>query len=151
MMREDMGLIQKEQGELEKRKTELERQLAQRQLTESQEARIRSFAKKISSGLDNLDFAGRQELTRLLIEKVLFDGQVVEIQTIITPDEQLHPVHRGGLRGIYSSFFFFPLPSQGRGTEGEDFIKIISPSPASIPPGEGDQGGEVTTHSLTSS
>jgi len=99
MMREDMELIQKEQDELEKRKSELERQLAQRQLTESQEARIRSFTEKISTGLDALDFAGRQELMRLLIEKVLFDGQVVEIQTIITPDEQLHPIHRGGLRG----------------------------------------------------
>ena len=94
MMREDMELIQKEQGELEKRKTELERQLAQRQLTESQEARIRSFAKKISSGLDNLDFAGRQELTRLLIEKVLFDGQVVEIQTLLHQSPR-----RGGPRG----------------------------------------------------
>jgi site-specific DNA recombinase len=99
MMREDMELIQKEQGELEKRKSELERQLTQRKLTESQETRIRSFTEKISSGLDTLDFAGRQELMRLLIEKVLFDGQVVEIQTIINPDEQLHPVHRGGLRG----------------------------------------------------
>ncbi len=99
MMREDMELIQKEQGELEKRRAELKRQLAQRQLTESQEERIRSFAKKILTGLDTLDFAGRQELMRLLIEKVLFDGQGVEIQTIITPSEQLHPIHRGGLRG----------------------------------------------------
>jgi site-specific DNA recombinase len=99
MMREDMDLIQKEQGELEKRKSELERQLAQRQLTESQEARIRSFAEKISSGLDTLDFAGRQELLRLLVEKVIFNGQVVEIQTIITPNKQLYPLHRGGSRG----------------------------------------------------
>jgi site-specific DNA recombinase len=99
MMREDMELIQKEQGELEKRKSELERQLAQRQLTESQEAKIRSFAEKISTGLDTLDFTGRQELMRLIIEKVLFDGQVVEIQTIIAPNEQLHPVRRGGPRG----------------------------------------------------
>jgi DNA repair exonuclease SbcCD ATPase subunit len=99
MMREDMKQIQKEQVELEKRKTEIERQLAQRQLTESQEARIRSFAEKISSGLDTLDFAGRQELMRLLIEKVLFDGQVVEIQTIINPNKQLCPIHRGGQRG----------------------------------------------------
>jgi site-specific DNA recombinase len=99
MMREDMELIQKEQGELEKRKVELERQLAQRQLTESQEARIRSFAKKIGSGLGTLDFAGRQELMRLLVEKVIFDGQEVEIQTIITPNERLDPIHRGGHRG----------------------------------------------------
>jgi site-specific DNA recombinase len=96
MMREDMELIQKEQGELEERKAELERQLAQRQLTQSQEARIRSFAEKIGTGLDTLDFAGRQELMRLLIEKVLFDGQGVEILTIIPIGEQLHPIHRGG-------------------------------------------------------
>jgi site-specific DNA recombinase len=99
MMREDMELIQKEQGELEKRKAELEGQLAQRRLTEGQEARIRSFAEKIGAGLDALDFPGRQELLRLLVEKVLFDGQVIEIQTVLTPDEKLHPVHRGGLRG----------------------------------------------------
>jgi len=99
MMREDMELIQKEQGELEKRRAELERQLAQRQLTESQEKRIRSFAEKICTGLDTLDFAGRQELTRLLVEKVLFDGQGIEIQTIIPLGEQLHPIHRGGPRG----------------------------------------------------
>jgi hypothetical protein len=99
MMREDMEQIQKEQNELEKRKSELERQLTQRRLTESQEERIRSFARKIGTGLNTQDFAGRQELLRLLIEKVLFDGQVVEIQTIITPSEQLHPIHRGGLRG----------------------------------------------------
>ncbi len=99
MMREDMELIQKEQGELEKRKAELERQLDQRQLTQSQEARIRSLTEKISTGLDNLDFAGKQELMRLLIERVLYDGQGVEIQTIIPLSEQLHPLHRGGHRG----------------------------------------------------
>lgn len=99
MMREDMELTQKEQGELEKRQAELERQLTQRQLTESQETRIRSFAKEISMGLDTLDFAGRQELVRLLVEKVLFDGQGVEIQTIIPLGEQLHPIHRGGVGG----------------------------------------------------
>jgi hypothetical protein len=100
MMREDMALIQKEQGELEKRKAILDRQLAQRQLTESQEARIRSFADRINSGLDTLDFSGRQELTRLLVEKAIFDGKIVEIQTIIAPNNQLHPLHQGGPRGM---------------------------------------------------
>ena len=96
MMREDMELIQKEQGELEKRKAELERQLAQRQLMQSQKARIRSLAEKIGMGLDNLDFAGKQELLRLLIEKVLYNGHDIEIQTIIPVSEQLHPIHGGG-------------------------------------------------------
>jgi site-specific DNA recombinase len=99
MMREDMELIQKEQGELERRKTELERQLAQRFLTKNQEANIRSLAEKLSTGLDNLDFTSKQELLRLLVEKVLYNGQSIEIQTIIPLSEQLHPIHRGGHRG----------------------------------------------------
>ena len=103
MMREDMELIQKEQGELEKRKAELERQLAQRQLTQTQEARIRNLTEKIGTGLDNLDFAGKQELMRLLIERVLYKEQSIEIQTIIPLSEQLHPLHRGGLRGRISN------------------------------------------------
>ena len=74
MMREDMELIQKEQGELEKRKAELERQLAQRFLMQNQEVHIRSLIEKMSKGLNNLDFAGKQELLRLLVEKVLYNG-----------------------------------------------------------------------------
>jgi site-specific DNA recombinase len=96
MMREDMELIQKEQGELEKRKAELERQLAQRQLTQTQEDRIRNLTEKISKGLDNLGFSGKQELVRLLIERVIYNGSIIEIQTIIPLGEQLHPLHQGG-------------------------------------------------------
>ena len=49
--------------------------------------------------LDNLDFTGKQELLRLLVEKVFYDGQSIEILTIIPLSEQLHPIHRGGHRG----------------------------------------------------
>jgi len=96
MMREDMELIQKEQGELEKRKAELERQLAQRRLTQSQEVQIRSLTEKIGVGLDNLDFTGKRELLRLLVERVSYNGQGVEIFTIIPLGDQLHPIRREG-------------------------------------------------------
>ena len=96
MMREDMELIQKEQSELERRKIELERQLAQRLLTQNQEAQIKSLVEKISVGLDNLDFTGKQELLRLLVEKVPFNGQNIKILTIIPLGEQWCPIHRGG-------------------------------------------------------
>ena len=99
MMREDMELIRREQGELEKRKAELERQLARRSLTQESEVRIRSLMEKISIGLENLDFTGKQELLRLLVEKVFYDGRNIEILTIIPVGEQLHPIHRGGYRG----------------------------------------------------
>jgi site-specific DNA recombinase len=91
MMRAEMELIQKEQDELERRKAELERQLVQRFLTENQEAQIRRLAKDMCTGLDHLDFSGKQELLRLLVEKVIYDGKSIEIQTIIRPREQLHP------------------------------------------------------------
>ena len=59
----------------------------------------RSLAEKIGIGLDNLDFNGKQELLRLLVEKVFYNGQSIEIQTIIPLGEQLYPIPRGGLRG----------------------------------------------------
>jgi site-specific DNA recombinase len=96
MMREDMELIEKEQGELETRKVELERQLSRRLQTKKHEASIRKMIEKLNTGLSNLDFKGKQQLLRLLIEKVVYDGQNIEIQTIIPLGEQLHPVCRGG-------------------------------------------------------
>ncbi len=96
MMREDMELVRKEQGELENRKAELERQLGQRFLAQNQEANIRSLMEKIHFGLEKLDFVGRQDVLRLLVEKLVYNGQAVEIQTIIPPIEQLHPLHQGG-------------------------------------------------------
>ncbi len=99
MMREDMEALQKEHTELEKRKMELDRQLTQRSLTESQEVQIKNLMDKLSKGLDCLGFAGKQELLRLLVEKVIYDGQEVEIQTIIPSQDQLHPIQRRGYRG----------------------------------------------------
>jgi len=99
MMREDMELIEKEQGELETRKVELERQLSRRLLTKKHEATIRKMMEKLNTGLSNLDFDGRQQLLRLLTEKVVYDGHNIKIQTIIPSSEQLHPVCRGGHRG----------------------------------------------------
>ena len=99
MIREDMEAIQGEQADIEKRKEELEGQLAQRSITEHHETQLKSFISKIETGLDKLDFKGKQEFLRTLIEKALFDGRNIEIQTIILPRGQLQPVHRGGLRG----------------------------------------------------
>ncbi len=99
MMREDMEVIQKEQAEIEKRKSELVRQLSQRNISENQEVQIRRLMEDISKGLQHLDFPGRQELLRLLIDKVTYSGQGVEILTIIPPREQLHPIQRRGQRG----------------------------------------------------
>ena len=95
MMREDMEQIQKERDDLKKRSADLEAQLARRPISEAQEAQIRNMALMVSAGLDSLDFAGRQQLLRLLVEKILYNGQDIEILTII-PFEKLHPIYRRG-------------------------------------------------------
>ena len=99
MMREEREVIQKEQAELERRKAELEKHLSQRLLTISQEMNIRKISEKIKMGLNNLNFNGKQELLRILVEKVFYNGQNIEIQTIIPLNEQLRPIPRGGCRG----------------------------------------------------
>jgi hypothetical protein len=79
-----------------KAKGGVERQLARRLLTGNQEAQIRSLIDEMSIGLGNLDFVGRQELLRLLVEKVVYGQEGIEIVTGIPLGEQLHPLYRRG-------------------------------------------------------
>jgi Spy/CpxP family protein refolding chaperone len=94
-----MDTVLKEQIKLNNRKMELERQLEARALTENQEQQIRNLSQKMKSGLSSLDFNGKQELRRLLIETVKSDGQKIEIQTVLTLADELNPTHREGARG----------------------------------------------------
>ncbi|MGA3094275.1 MAG: recombinase family protein [Dehalococcoidales bacterium] len=96
MMHSQMDAISQEQHELVNRKEQLEKHLEVKALTENQEEQIRILSQKIKSGLGNLDFTGRQELLRLLIEKVSCDGQTVEIQTVLNLNNKLNPTHREG-------------------------------------------------------
>ena len=94
-----MDILAKEQIELNNRKLELERQLEARALTENQEQQIRSLSQKMKRGLSSLDFNGKQELLRLLIETVKCDEEKIEIQTVLTLDSELNPTHREGDKG----------------------------------------------------
>ena len=100
MMKEEMERVAKEKAELEAREAELRRQLEKSVITGQQEDQIKNLVRRVSSSLDMLDFAGRQELLRLLVEKVFYDGQKLEIHTIISLNEQLHPLAQGGYRGM---------------------------------------------------
>ena len=60
---------------------------------------IRGFSEQVKSGLDNLDFKGKQDLLRLLVERVNYDGQKIEIQTVLTINDKLNTIHRRGPRG----------------------------------------------------
>ena len=95
MMHEEMERTGKEQRELEARKTELEKQLTRGIITANREEAIKNFVKRINDGLDNVNFIQKQTLVRDLTEKLIYDGESIEIQTIINPDVQLHPLTRG--------------------------------------------------------
>jgi hypothetical protein len=102
MVREEMERIVSERSEAEKTKAETSRQLAQIDRTVSYKGQVGDLAKRLSIGLDAMDFAQRRELLRLLVDEVVWhrDDRVV-IKTIIPLEEvQLHPqaegVHGGG-------------------------------------------------------
>jgi site-specific DNA recombinase len=50
-------------------------------------ARVEDFASRVASGIDRLDFAGRQRLVRLVVEQVRVTGWHVEIRLRIPLDE----------------------------------------------------------------
>lgn len=95
MTHEEMERISKEQKELEARKIDLEKQLIRGIITANQEEAIKSFVKRINDGLDAVNFIQKQTIVRELTEKLIYDGESIEIQTIINPDVQLHPLTRG--------------------------------------------------------
>jgi hypothetical protein len=60
------------------------------------------LAARIGKNLDALGFNQRQELLRLLVERVYYRGGELEISTIIPLSadmHQLHPFPREGARG----------------------------------------------------
>jgi site-specific DNA recombinase len=99
VMQEQARNMDKEEGELRSRINEIEKQLKLRTMSAKQEENIREMLEKIKTGLDNLDFKGRQSLVRMLIDRVLIKGRSVEIQTIIPLNGQLCLTPRGRLRG----------------------------------------------------
>lgn len=104
-MQARMEALKAEQAGLQPRVAELERQLLRLQVTQEQEAQALAFAQKVSDGLEHLDFAGRQQLIRLVVENVTcYDDQAV-VRTIIptaTSDAtgQLCPSPREGGQGV---------------------------------------------------
>jgi len=102
LLREEMDRLKQEETTLEKRREELERRLSILTLSQAQEEQARSLAAGIGKNLDALGFNQRQEVLRLLVEKVYYRETELEISTIIPLSGemcQLHPLPREGARG----------------------------------------------------
>ncbi len=67
---------------------ELERRLQRLDVGREQEARALDFAERLRGGLEEMDFARRQELLRLLVEDVTCTHGRALVRTIIPLEEQ---------------------------------------------------------------
>ena len=107
-MQARMEALKAEREELQRRAGDLDRQLIRLEMTQEQEAQALTFAYRVRDGLNHLDFAGRQQLLRLVLEDVAcYDGRAV-VHTII-------PTHSSQEKGQLC-----PTPREGD-TGGEVF------------------------------
>ncbi|MFA4836150.1 MAG: recombinase zinc beta ribbon domain-containing protein [Dehalococcoidia bacterium] len=98
MMREEMERIKGERAAAEERQHELERQIGHLVKAISYRGQVEEVAKRLTSGLDTMDFNERRELLRLLVDEIIYhdDGRVI-IKTIIplNGNVELHPEGQG--------------------------------------------------------
>ena len=96
MMREEVERVHGEQAAAEARRRELETQLARLDKALGYRGQVEELARRLSQGLDQMSFAERRELIRLLVDEVIYDDGKVTIKTIIPVDQcKLHPVAEG--------------------------------------------------------
>jgi site-specific DNA recombinase len=96
MMREEMERVSQEKDENQRRRDALKVQIDRLDRAKAYKGHVQAFAKRVSKGLDNMDFNQRRELLRLLVDEVVYDEGNVTIKTIIPLDEvQLHPEAQG--------------------------------------------------------
>ena len=96
LMREEIERVQREQAAAEDRRKELDRELARLDKAISYRGQVEEQARRLSTGLEAMDFCQRQELLRLLVEEVVYEEGKATIRTILPLEPQrLYPVPQG--------------------------------------------------------
>ena len=90
----EMVKLRQHQAEIERRTTELDRRQQQDQDAQNALEHLNRFCHRISKGLDALTFDGRQQLLRLVVERITVDNGRVRVDTVIPTDD-------GNLRNRY--------------------------------------------------
>ncbi len=98
MMREEMDRVSRERAAAEQSSRELETQLARLDKALSHKGRVQDLARRLTGGLERMDFDDRRELLRLLVDEVIYDAGLLTIKTVL-PLEQLQPVPGRGIQG----------------------------------------------------
>ena len=86
-----MERIQQERANIDERRPAVETHLAHLDRAMSYQGQMEALVDRLGQGLDNMDFAERRELLRLLVDEVVYDDGHVTIRTIL-PIEQLYPI-----------------------------------------------------------
>ena len=94
VMREEKVRVDQERVAAEERRLELTAQLGSLNRASAYLEQIEDLTSRLAQGLDTLDFNGRRELLRLLVDEVVYDDGQLPIKTIL-PLRQLHPTSRG--------------------------------------------------------
>ena len=90
----EMVKLRQHQAEIERRTTELDRRQQQDQDAQNALEHLNRFCHRISKGLDALTFDERQQLLRLVVERITVDNGRVRVDTVIPTDD-------GNLRNRY--------------------------------------------------
>ena len=85
--KEDMDKLTSHRHELDRPQGEVDQCQRQKQDTQKALAGLERFCHQVSKGLTSLTFDERQQLLRLVIERITVDNGVARIDTVIPPDQ----------------------------------------------------------------
>ena len=85
--KEDMDKLTSHRQELDRPQREVDQCQRQKQDTQKALARLERFYHQVSKGLTSLTFDERQQLLRLVTERITVENGVARIDTVIPPDQ----------------------------------------------------------------
>ena len=81
--KEEMEKLRARRGVLERQQRDLERQRQEQVQAQNTLARLEAFCQRLSQGLTWLTFGEKQKLLRLVVDRIVVDGQHIRIEGII--------------------------------------------------------------------
>jgi len=85
--KEEMEKLKSHRQELDRSQREIDQRQRQKQDTQKALAHLERFCHQVSKGLTSLTFDERQQLLRLVIERITVENGVARIDTVIPPDQ----------------------------------------------------------------
>ena len=85
--KEEMDKLKSHRQELDRPQREVDQCQRQKQDTQKALARLEQFCHQVSKGLTSLTFDERQQLLRLVTERITVENGVARIDPVISPDQ----------------------------------------------------------------